>query len=164
MLKPVSPQAHQSAEVGRLLREYDLGGVISSQTLAGGSAAVLRITARHGSFVLKAAGRPADVELQASVTLFLSNRGIRQGRILPTRASPRGRDGPTARSIRRNPAGSPARPCPRPARRGLIMLTAMSRRPQVVPDVQLPSIEGEPPLDQPPAVTALSSSSDSRMK
>jgi Ser/Thr protein kinase RdoA (MazF antagonist) len=70
--------------VTQLAREYDLGGVISFEPLAGGGADVRRITTERGSFVQKRAGRPQDVELQAEVAEFLSARGIRQARIRPT--------------------------------------------------------------------------------
>jgi Ser/Thr protein kinase RdoA (MazF antagonist) len=81
-----SPAQPADADIAGLLREYDLGELVSAEPLAGGRAAVLRIDAGCGSFVLKAATRLADVELQASAALFLNERGIRQARILRTRA------------------------------------------------------------------------------
>jgi Ser/Thr protein kinase RdoA (MazF antagonist) len=78
--------AQPAPAVRSLLREYDLGPLIDAQPLAGGSAAVLRISAGRGSFVLKPAGRLADVGLQARAANHLNNRGIRQARIVPTRA------------------------------------------------------------------------------
>ncbi len=82
MTSPAQP----AAAVRSLLREYDLGPFTGTQPLAGGSAAVLRISAGRGSFVLKPAGRLADIELQARAAEHLNDRGIRQARILPTRA------------------------------------------------------------------------------
>ncbi len=75
-----------AVDVPSLLREYDLGPLADAQPLAGGSAAVLRISAGRGSFVLKQAGRLADIELQARAAEHLNDRGVRQARILPTRA------------------------------------------------------------------------------
>ena len=66
-----------------LIREYDLiDPVVNS--LTGGSDHVFRVTTGGGSFVLKQAGRPTDVELQARVAAFLTDRDIPQARILPT--------------------------------------------------------------------------------
>jgi Ser/Thr protein kinase RdoA (MazF antagonist) len=74
-------------DVSWLLREYDLGPVIDTGPLAGGSAAVLRVRTERGAFVLKpAAGQEAGVELQARVAAFLCGRGIRQARVIRTLA------------------------------------------------------------------------------
>ena len=72
-------------EVAGLLREYDLGALIGAEPLAGGSATVVRIRAERGTFVLKLAGRPEDIDLQARASRYLARRGIRQAQIFPTR-------------------------------------------------------------------------------
>jgi Ser/Thr protein kinase RdoA (MazF antagonist) len=73
-------------EVAGLLDEYDVGTVLAAGPLPGGSEAVLRVRTGRGMYVLKRAQRRADVELQASVAEFLNGRGIRQPRVVPTRA------------------------------------------------------------------------------
>jgi homoserine kinase type II len=78
--------AQPGAGVPRLLREYDLGRLVSAAPLSGGNASVLHVRAEGGDFVLKPAFRPSDVELQAGVARYLSDRGVRQALVRPTRA------------------------------------------------------------------------------
>ncbi len=79
----MSTHAKPGTDVAVLLREYDVGTLIDAGPLAGGSAAVLRVRTDRGAFVLKQAGRPGEVELQARVAVYLNDRGIRQARVIP---------------------------------------------------------------------------------
>jgi Ser/Thr protein kinase RdoA (MazF antagonist) len=82
MTSPAKP----GAGVAAVLLEYDLGELIAAEPLAGGSATVMKVRTGRGSFVLKQARRLADIELQARAAHYLAGRGIRQPRIVRTRA------------------------------------------------------------------------------
>jgi Ser/Thr protein kinase RdoA (MazF antagonist) len=72
--------------VAPLLREYDLGALIGTTPLSGGSTEVLRVQTERGCFVLKPAYCRPDVELQARTAGYLSDRGFRQALVIPTRS------------------------------------------------------------------------------
>lgn len=79
-----APEATQ--DISRVLAEFDVGELVSSQQLPSGSRDALRVATTTGTFILKPAYRRRDVELQATVAAMLNARGIRQPSVIPTRA------------------------------------------------------------------------------
>jgi Ser/Thr protein kinase RdoA (MazF antagonist) len=80
----MSRRVQPGFDVAGLLGEYDIGAVLGTDRLPGGTDSVLRVRTDRGTYVLKPTARPADVELQARVAEYLNGRGVRQALIVPT--------------------------------------------------------------------------------
>lgn len=79
-------RGQEAIQASVLLRDYDLGELLSARRLPGGSESVLKIQTTRGAFVAKPSYRRADTELQARVAGHLNARGIRQAAVVPTGA------------------------------------------------------------------------------
>jgi Ser/Thr protein kinase RdoA (MazF antagonist) len=80
-----SPAAGWPWNGAAIAAEYGLGALVGIEPLAGGRAAVARLTTSTGAFVVKPGGQEWEAVLQERAAAALTRAGLRQARLVRTR-------------------------------------------------------------------------------